>query len=69
LDAAENPLLDPVVWIILGLVFVAAIAGLAVLFKTNAWFAALPATTKIGGVLVLLVGGILVVLLAMLSRG
>jgi len=69
LNAVENPLLDPVVWVILGMVSIAAIAGLAVLLKSSAWFAALPVVAKVGGVLIVLVGGILVVLLAMLSRG
>ena len=47
----------------------AAIAGLAVLFKANAWFAGLPPVAKVGGVLVVLIGGILAVLLAMLLGG
>ena len=69
MNAVENPLLDPVVWIVLGLMLLAAIAGLAVLFKANAWFAGLPPVAKVGGVLVVLIGGILAVLLAMLLGG
>ena len=69
MNAVENPLLDPIVWVILGLLGVGVILWLAAITKAGNMFAGLPMLAKFGIVIVALLGGILVVLVAMLSRG
>ena len=69
MNAVENPLLDPVVWVILGLVVVGVVCWLLAISKVGRLFAGLSAAAKFGFVIVGLLVVILLVLVAMLSRG
>lgn len=68
LNAVENPLVDPVVLAILVLVVVGIGCWLAAIGKAGRMFAGLSGEMKLGVVAVTILGGILIVLVAMLSR-
>jgi len=68
MNAAENPLLDPVVWVILTLCFVAFIAFVVFISGVNRRLAAMSLTHRLLICGVVLLAGIFGVLLIMLMR-